>query len=1075
MVTKTIKIILPELVIERKKIGKNKILHLAQNEETIEVEARPHKESVYLLKDKVGREFYLKLPKSKFRARSKNALKVNGISQIDEIDENTKLTWDSHILLNTTRGPNEIIASWQNSFHFKVETGDSPGLRKAQLGAIHSISSHWSVNRNNGTIVMPTGTGKTEIMISTLVYNQCEKVLILVPSAILRKQIFKKFLSLGCLKQIGVINEDIQNPKVAFIESGIKDRNEALNLINSSNVIIATAQALNNFSNEVKSELANSCSHLFIDEAHHVPAETWNAIKELFKEKTVLQFTATPFRRDNKRIDGDIFYNYPLGMAQDDGYFKKINLIKIQEFDDQKADEMIAKSAIKALKDDLKKGNDHLLMARCKDKTKAKEIVKIYQKLEPKFKPLSINSDLSDKEIKEALEKLQNRETRIIVCVDMLGEGFDLPNLKIAALHDIHKSLAITLQFIGRFTRYSEKVDDATVVINTADPQVGKELEVLYSDDTTDWNTLLKEKSESTIQKEIEFHEFINNFTGELSKHISLWNLRPAFSTIIYETKCTNWFPKKFVEVMPKQYKYWHAINDKERILVIVTSREDEVNWGRYKDIKNHQYDLHLAHWSENNKALFLYSSDYDAINCAKLAELLCGDTTKLKSGQKVFNIYSGIERTLARNLGVSSVGKISYTMHFGSDITSGLSKVDKAVGVLNNIFGWGYENGDRVARGCSAKKGKIWSMGGSSIISWKEWCHQIANKIFNDAIEENKIIQDFLRPQELTKRYPAIPISVEWSENILMADEENITILFGDEAYKIYDVNIEIVEYINKGPIQFKISSDSQESIFKIEVTNTGYRYTLVNGKEVKIKRYSGDAIPLVDYVKTNPVTIVYADGSFSYNNYHVPTPKLNTFFDKNKLNPIDWSGTDIRIESLGKENKKNSVQHKIAELLKEDYEIIFNDDASGEAADIIALRQESNDSFKVHLVHCKFSSVDSPGSRIEDFYALCGQAQKCIRWKHNGMEFLSHHIRKREESWQKEGKTRFIKGTMSEVNKLRKFSRFATKFVFEVSIVQPGLSKASVSDDIIQLLGSTEDYLIKTSAATFNVYCSA
>jgi superfamily II DNA or RNA helicase len=37
----------------------------------------------------------------------------------------------------------------------------------------------------------------------------------------------------------------------------------------------------------------------------------------------------------------------------------------------------------------------------------------------------------------------------------MLGEGYDLPNLKIAALHDQHKSLAITLQFIGRFTRSS--------------------------------------------------------------------------------------------------------------------------------------------------------------------------------------------------------------------------------------------------------------------------------------------------------------------------------------------------------------------------------------------------------------------------------------------------------------------------------------------------------------------------------------------------------------------------------------------------------------------------------------------
>lgn len=40
-----------------------------------------------------------------------------------------------------------------------------------------------------------------------------------------------------------------------------------------------------------------------------------------------------------------------------------------------------------------------------------------------------------------------------MICVDMLGEGFDFPNLKIAAIHEPHKSLASTLQFIGRFAR----------------------------------------------------------------------------------------------------------------------------------------------------------------------------------------------------------------------------------------------------------------------------------------------------------------------------------------------------------------------------------------------------------------------------------------------------------------------------------------------------------------------------------------------------------------------------------------------------------------------------------------------
>ncbi|MFO6295853.1 helicase-related protein, partial [Pseudomonas aeruginosa] len=59
-------------------------------------------------------------------------------------------------------------------------------------------------------------------------------------------------------------------------------------------------------------------------------------------------------------------------------------------------------------------------------------------------------------EIKKRLNKLLSRQSRIVICVDMLAEGYDLPNLKIAALHDHHKSLAVTLQFIGRITRVNK-------------------------------------------------------------------------------------------------------------------------------------------------------------------------------------------------------------------------------------------------------------------------------------------------------------------------------------------------------------------------------------------------------------------------------------------------------------------------------------------------------------------------------------------------------------------------------------------------------------------------------------------
>ena len=44
----------------------------------------------------------------------------------------------------------------------KTPAQNRKGLRLPQIGAIHAIHAHWSVSHEPATIVMPTGTGKTE-------------------------------------------------------------------------------------------------------------------------------------------------------------------------------------------------------------------------------------------------------------------------------------------------------------------------------------------------------------------------------------------------------------------------------------------------------------------------------------------------------------------------------------------------------------------------------------------------------------------------------------------------------------------------------------------------------------------------------------------------------------------------------------------------------------------------------------------------------------------------------------------------------------------------------------------------
>ena len=114
------------------------------------------------------------------------------------------------------------------------------------------------------------------------------------------------------------------------------------------------------------------------------------------------------------------------------------------------------------LKSDLENGYDHIVMARCKSKKRAEEVYKVYQEYK-EYSPVVVYSDMPNSSI--ILNEIKEKKHRIIVCVNMLGEGYDLPQLKIAAIHDEKQSLAVTLQFIGRFTRTNDihKIDYSVI------------------------------------------------------------------------------------------------------------------------------------------------------------------------------------------------------------------------------------------------------------------------------------------------------------------------------------------------------------------------------------------------------------------------------------------------------------------------------------------------------------------------------------------------------------------------------------------------------------------------------------
>ena len=66
---------------------------------------------------------------------------------------------------------------------------------------------------------------------------------------------------------------------------------------------------------------------------------------------------------------------------------------------------------------------------------------------------------------------------------------------------------------------------------------------------------------------------------------------------------------------------------------------------------------------------------------------------------------------------------------------------------------------------------------------------------------------------------------------------------------------------------------------------------------------------------------------------------------------------------------------------ICKKTNQIVFDDDDSGEAADIVEI-SEIGDEIVIGLYHCKFSGGATPAQRVKDLYEVCGQAVRSMKW---------------------------------------------------------------------------------------------
>jgi len=387
------------------------------------------------------------------------------------------------------------------SGQIQVNAGENPReLYAHQNEAIKALDQK-NKSPFEGLLVLPTGGGKTLTAVHWLLRNFIDKRNKVLWIAHRHELLDQAFETLKFSAYPSLLN-DVEKFRYRVI-SGHPKHDRPVNIQSTDDIIIASKDSLNAGLNYL---LDNWVGHsdailLVVDEAHHATAKTYrkliNEIKQNFKDRgkangfRMLGLTATPFRSDKgeqgllkKVFPDDIIFSEHLRTLITRGILAEPvfeNLETELDFYRELTDKDI--KAIKDFDKLPKKIAERIAMSNVRNK----RIVDHYVENRDRFKPLlvfavdvqhaielnglfqkrGINSDfvaakisdaitgatISVKENSEKIKRFRRGELEVLINVEMLTEGTDLPNVQTVFLTRPTTSAILMTQMIGRALR----------------------------------------------------------------------------------------------------------------------------------------------------------------------------------------------------------------------------------------------------------------------------------------------------------------------------------------------------------------------------------------------------------------------------------------------------------------------------------------------------------------------------------------------------------------------------------------------------------------------------------------------
>jgi superfamily II DNA or RNA helicase len=940
------------------------------------------------------------------------------------------------------------------NLRFTKNSNTISGLRNAQIGAIHAISSFFTLHKNKAAIiVMPTGSGKTAVLMMTPYVVGSEKVLIVTPSVMVRGQIAEDFSTLKTLCRAAVFREGVKKPTVYELKHNYNDN--MLADINEANVIVATPQGALSLSSvenvRVKFDI------VLVDKAHHTPAKTWEQVLINMNMAKHVLFTATPFRLDRKEIKGEIIYTYPLSMAYSDGIFGEIEYIPLDEAPNK--DYLIAKKAERIFFADRELGYDHYLMVRTNSKEKAKDLEKLYSQ-ETALSLKRIDSSMSNNTIKRYIDELRSKSLDGIICVDMLGEGFDFPKLKIAAIHSPHKSLASALQFIGRFARTNAENIGTAKFIAMNDSELLIENTAMYTNDAI-WQDIIIDLSENKAKEEEQTKEYFKAFKrtvntiADTNDEISLHSIRPNGHAKIYRVFSFD-ITAPFPDVCNVSEDV--LINENDNTVVGIGKECFPPKWTISDNLVNVNNVLYIVHYQAECNLLYIYAQTKTEAIYKSIATTFCSSFNKIPKYQmnrvlgdlKEFEIFnSGMQNRYIES------GE-SYRISAGSDVSATIDPVTGKLYSPGHVFCKASTEDSEITIGYSSGS-KMWSSTYFTIPQYVQWCDFNGKKIVNiDMKVKTNTNFDYLPMSMQLIKYPDNIFLSDYNANTYSSPPVIKGTIMDGAKYILTDISPKIVNVTPESVIVEFCFDDVLEHI----VCDINGNYTSANPQIMLVD--GRDKMPLIEYLNEYPLSFKTTDDVLIQGiEYLYGNPDAIVFSSLN-IKGIDWDhyGTNRRIEVNDPVYHPTgvSIQTTVEQLLRDDVDnkYIIYDHSSSEMADFITIK-ESQFTIEATLYHVKKMSAQSYNSSVDDVYEVSGQAVKSTIWLKTKPGFISK-IRDRRRN----GHCKFLVGDYEDFKLTLKQNK---QLLGKIVIVQPSVSKSEPMPDKIQQVLAAANFYINNS----------